>query len=491
MEKNIIIKRTKIVATIGPMSESNEILEKMIQAGLNIARFNFSHGEYNWHEKVMKNVRNVSEKLNTNIAIMADLQGPRVRTLVNGELSVSNGEVVRICDIASSDNFISELMKENKVIVLDCPNIIDNIKIGHEILIEDGIMSLNVLDKSDEHIIAEVTAGGVIKNHKGVNIPDAVIPLPTLTKKDIKDLKFALDQNVDFIAFSFVRSAEDVLNLRNRIKMHLGRENDLPKIIAKIECKKALENLDEILKEVDVVMVARGDLGIEVNPVHVTLLQKDIIAKCRKYIKPVIVATQMLASMEFNPRPTRAEIADVTNAVIDLTDATMLSAESTVGKYPVESISIMANIARETENSTYDDLIEKVPVTSQTEELKIAKSTYEFAKEMDARAIIMYSQTGFSAMLLSQQRPQRMILVATDNILTYRQLALVWGVTPFLYSVDKSRRECINQLVIDAKEKGLLHNDDLVISVLGSTQNGKKLKLLGSRIVSSQDEYAI
>lgn len=483
MQKKISNKRTKIVATIGPVSESSSVLEKMINSGLNIARFNFSHGEYDWHKRVMKNVREVSEKLNVNIGIIADLQGPRVRTLMNEELEISEGDVVRVCDINSTDEYINELKQENKVIVLDCPKIINNIEIGYEILIEDGIMSLNVLDKYDEHIIVEVTAGGMIKNHKGVNIPDAIIPLATLTKKDLKDLKFALEQNVDFIAFSFVRTAEDVVDLRNRIKQQLGRDDNLPKIIAKIECKKALENLDEILGEVDVVMIARGDLGIEVNPVHVTLFQKDIISKCRKNLRPVIVATQMLASMEYNPRPTRAEIADVTNAVIDLTDATMLSAESTVGKYPVEAVSIMASISMETEFSTYDDLVENVSYNISSEEAKIAKSTYEFAKEMDARAIIMYSETGFAAMLLSQQRPQRMILVATDNIVTFRQLSLVWGVTPFLFSKDKSRRECIDQLIIDAKQNKMLFSDDLIVSVLGSTKNGKKLKLLGSRII--------
>ncbi len=483
MKKEVIRKRTKIVATIGPVSQSKEKLEQMVKAGLNVARFNFSHGEHEWHKEVMKNVREVSEKLDVNIAIMADLQGPRVRTLVKDELEVKEGDVLRVCDIDSSNEYITDLMQENKVLILDCPKIVQNVEVGHDILIEDGIMSLKVLDKTDAHLIVEVTAGGIIKNHKGVNIPDAEIPLPTLTKKDIKDLAFALSQEVDYVAFSFVRTASDVIDLKQRIKKLLKREDNLPKVIAKIECKKALENLEEILKEVDAVMVARGDLGIEVNPVHVTLFQKDIITKCRKHLRPVIVATQMLASMEHNPRPTRAEIADVTNAVIDLTDATMLSAESTVGKYPVEAISIMANIATETEASAYDDLVEKVSIDNSKEEVKIAKSTYEFAKEMDARAIIMYSETGFSALLLSQQRPQRMILVATDNLVTYRQLSLVWGVTPFLCEKATSRRECIEKLIIEAKNKNMLLNDDLIVTVLGSTKNGKKLKLLGSRVV--------
>ncbi len=483
MKKEIINKRTKIIATIGPASESSQVIEEMIESGLNVARFNFSHGEYSWHERVMKNVREIGKKLNTNIGIIADLQGPRVRTLMSEELEILEGDVVRICDINSSDEYIDELKKENKVIILDCPKIIKNIEIGYEILVEDGLMVLNVLDKHDEHILTEVIAGGVVKNHKGVNIPDAIIPLSTLTKKDLKDLKFALEQNVDFVAFSFVRTAEDVIDLRNRMKQQLGRDDNLPKIIAKIECKKALENLDAILREVDVVMVARGDLGIEVNPVHVTLFQKDIILKCRKYLRPVIVATQMLASMEFNPRPTRAEIADVTNSVIDLTDATMLSAESTVGKYPIEAVSIMSHISTETEASTYDDLVTDVSMDMNSEESKIAKSTYKFAKEMEAKAIVMYSETGFTARLLSQQRPQRMILVATDNIVTYRQLSLVWGVTPFLYSPDKLRRDCLEQLVLDAKDKKILLTDDLVVSVLGSTKNGKKLKLLGTKII--------
>ncbi len=483
MKKEVIKKRTKIVATIGPSSQSKEKLEQMIKAGLNVARFNFSHGEHDWHREVMKNVREVSKKLDTNVAIMADLQGPRVRTLVKNDMEVKEGDILRVCDIDSSNEYIAELMKENKVLILDCPRIVQNIEIGHDILIEDGILSLKVLDKFDSHLVAEVTAGGIIKNHKGVNIPDAEIPLPTLTKKDIKDLVFALSQGIEYVAFSFVRTANDVIDLKQRIKSFLKREEDLPKVIAKIECKKALENLEEILKEVDAVMVARGDLGIEVNPVHVTLFQKDIITKCRKYLRPVIVATQMLASMEHNPRPTRAEIADVTNAVIDLTDATMLSAESTVGKYPVEAVSIMANIALETEASTYDDLIDRVSLEDSSEKVKIARSSYEFAKEMDAKAIVMYSESGLSALLLSQQRPQRMILVATDNLTTYRQLSLVWGVTPFLFDKSLSRRECLDKLILKAKDKNILFRNDLVVSVLGSTKNGKKIKLLGSRII--------
>lgn len=480
---NIDAKSTKIVATIGPASESEDVLKNMIESGLNVARFNFSHGEHEWHKRVMKNVRKISRKLNKPVAIVADLQGPRVRTLVDSVVQIEKGEIIRVFDVETIAGEKSIDKSEEKVITLDCPGILKSLSIGSEILIEDGIIKIKVIDIVDTHVLAEVVNGDEIKNHKGVNIPDVNIPLPTLTRKDYQDLEFALGQDVDYIAMSFVRDAESLIQARSYMKKIVGEFYKIPKIISKIEAKQAIKNLDEIIKASDAIMVARGDLGIEVNPHRVSLLSKEIIKKSREYLRPVIVATQMLASMEKNARPTRAEIADVTNAVVDHTDATMLSGEASVGDYPIESVGTMAEIAMETEVSTYDDVSKFTPIGFISDEVKIAQSAYLFAREMEAKAIILFSESGYTARLLSHFRPDFLICVATDNEKTYRQLSLVWGVRPYLYENINSRKDAIKNLISDAKESCLLNKNELVVSVLGSTKSGKKLKLTGTRIV--------
>ncbi len=480
---NIDIKRTKIVATIGPASEDTDTLKHMIESGMNVARFNFSHGEHEWHKRVMKNVRKVSRKLNKPIAIVADLQGPRVRTLVKDSIKIKKGDVVRVFDVSTISKEKSINEEEDKVVTLDCPGILKFLSVGSEILIEDGIIKIKVIDVVDTHILAEVINGDEIKNHKGVNIPDVDIPLPTLTRKDYQDLEFALGQDVDYIAMSFVRNAESLIEARKYMKKILGEFYKIPKIISKIEAKQAIKNLDEIIKVSDAIMVARGDLGIEVSQHRVSLLSKEIIKKSRSYLKPVIVATQMLASMEKNARPTRAEISDVTNAVVDHADAVMLSAESSVGDYPIESVGTMAEIAMETEVSTFDDLKNFAPIGFVSDEVKISQSAYLFAREMDAKAIVLFSETGYTARLISHFRPDFLILSATDNMKTYQQLSLAWGIRPYLCDNFESRKDAIKDLISKTKDSRLLSKNDLVISVAGSTKSGKELKLTGSRII--------
>ncbi len=482
MQKEIIKKHTKIVATLGPVSETVEILENMIRAGLNVARFNFSHGEYEWHERVMQNVRIAAKNVGVPVAILADLQGPRVRTHMEEELEIEQGETVRIFDVSYDNAKIEKIAQDEKVIILDCPSIIKELSVGNEILIEDGLMKVRVVDIVDGYAIADVIDGGLVKNHKGINIPDARVPLPTVTKKDYDDLAFALSQSVDFVAMSFVRDGQDIINLRKHIRKIIGEEETMPRIISKIECKEALNNLDRILGATDAVMIARGDLGIEVEPSRITILEKDILKKSISHLRPVIVATQMLASMEHNARPTRAEVADVTNAVADHTDAVMLSGESSMGNYPVESVRTMSQIASETEISPYDDVFEAMSLTFSSEEVNIAHATYDFSRELDAQAIVIFSESGYTARLLSHFRPNQIILVATNNQKTYNQLALVWGVHSFLHAGECSRKKCIDQTIKEAKSKELLHSQDLVITVLGSTKAGKKLTLTGSRI---------
>ncbi len=483
MQKEIIKKHTKIVATLGPASETVEILENMIRAGLNVARFNFSHGEYEWHERVMQNVRTAAKNVGVPVAILADLQGPRVRTHMNEELEIEQGETVRIFDVSYDDAKIEKNAQDEKVIVLDCPEIIKELSIGNEILIEDGLMKVRVVDIVEGYAIADVIDGGLVKNHKGINIPDARIPLPTVTKKDYDDLAFALAHDVDFVAMSFVRDGQDIIDLRKHIKKIIADDMKLPKIVSKIECKEALNNLDRILRATDAVMIARGDLGIEADPSRITILEKDILKKAIHHLRPVIVATQMLASMEHNARPTRAEVADVTNAVADHTDAVMLSGESSMGKYPIESVRTMAQVASETEISPYDDVLEAMSLTFSSEEVNVAHATYDFSRELDAQAIVIFSESGYTARLLSHFRPDQTILVATNNQKTYNQLALAWGVHSFLHAGEDSRRECIDKTIDEARDRGLLHTQDLVITVLGSTKAGKKLELTGTRIV--------
>ncbi|MCK4635321.1 MAG: pyruvate kinase [Candidatus Moranbacteria bacterium] len=480
---NIDTKKTKIVATIGPASEDVSVLKNMIESGMNVARFNFSHGEHEWHKRVMKNVRKVSRQLNIPIAIIADLQGPRVRILVEEDVKIEKGEVIRVFDVQTIAKEKAIDKSERKIITLDCPGILKSLRVSDEILIEDGIIKIKVIDVLDTHVIAEVINGDVIKNHKGVNIPDVEIPLPTLTEKDYRDLEFALGENVDYIAMSFVRDAESLMEARNYMRKLVGQDCPIPKIISKIEAKQAIKNLDEIIRTSDAIMVARGDLGIEVNPHRVSLLSKEIIKKSLKYLRPVIMATQMLASMEKNARPTRAEIADVTNAVVDHVDAVMLSAEASVGDYPIESVGTMAEIAMETERSTYDDIDLFSPIGFVSDEVKIAQSTYLFAKEMEAKTIVLFSESGYTARLLSHFRPDFLTLVATNNEKTYRQMSLVWGVRSFLYEIIDSRGEIIDKLIAESKNSGLLIKNDLAVTILGSTKSGKKLKLTGSRIV--------
>ncbi len=482
MKKDIMTKHTKIVATLGPASESIEVLEEMIRAGLNVARFNFSHGEYEWHEKVMQNVRIAAKNVGVPVAVLADLQGPRVRTHMSEELVIESGETINIFDVSLKEEEIKDIAQDTKVITLDCPKIIEQLSVGNDILIEDGLMKVNIVDVTEKYAVADVIDGGVIKNHKGVNIPDARIPLPTITKKDYSDLEFALAHSVDFVALSFVRNGQDLVDLRSHMKKIIGDEMTLPRIVSKIECKEALNNLDNILGATDAIMIARGDLGIEADPSRITILEKDILKKAIKHLRPVIVATQMLASMEHNARPTRAEVADVTNAVVDHTDAVMLSGESSMGKFPVEAVRTMAQIATETEISPYDDIYDAMPLTFSSEEVKIAHATHDFSRELNASAIVIFSESGYTARLLSHFRPDQAIIVVTNNIKTYNQLALAWGVQSFLCVGEDSRDKCIDETIESARDRGLIHAQDLVITVLGSTKAGKKLTLTGTRV---------
>jgi len=474
------MKKTKIVATIGPASESEKVLEKMMKAGMNVARLNFSHGEYEWHKMTIDRIRKVAKKNNFNVSILADLQGPRIRVNTKEEVIIKSGDEVLLYEVG-------EIVKSKNepFIFLDKKNIVGVLKNGQEILIEDGLIKLVVIENKGKYLKTKVVDGGIIKNHKGVNIPGADLDIEIITAKDKRDLYFSLENDVDFVAISFVKNGENIRSLRKLIAKKINDSAKQPKIISKIERKEAIDNLEDILKETDGVMVARGDLGIEMDESRVVILQKEIIAKSIRYMKPVIVATQMLDSMINNPRPTRAEVGDVSNAVIDHADAVMLSGESANGKYPVETVEIMSRIIEKTEESVYDDIHETLDceMGSCAEYVVIIRSAYELAKSFDAQALCAVSVSGFTAKLISHFRPTQKIIVATNNPKTFRQMALFWGVEGYLLK-DKKLENLIDKAVIEAKKEKKLKKGDRVVVVMGRVVDGEKMRLVGVKKVN-------
>lgn len=350
------MKKTKIVATIGPACEKQSILKQMVLSGMNVCRLNFSHGDYSWHKAVIQRIRRVEKQTRKKVGIMADIQGPRVRVANHNTVSVSKGETIFLTDGQGGHH-----KEHKKDLILDWKGFFEYLKSGDRVYIEDGMIQLEISKRLADGCSAKVLVGGKLKPHKGVNIPSISKHMGFLTTKDLDDLDFILSQDVDFIAVSFVASKDDLKRLKMVIDQHLKKNpkkkgTEIPWIVSKIERRKALKNINEIIKESDAIMVARGDLAIETPQEKVGVYQKDIIKKCLKAKKPVIVATQMMASMIKNARPTRAEISDVTNAVVDNADAVMLSNESAVGAYPVDAISTMSKIVKSTEDSPYNDV---------------------------------------------------------------------------------------------------------------------------------------
>ena len=431
-------QKTKIVATIGPASDSKEKLQKMMEAGMDVARINFSHGTHASNGQSINNIKDLRKEMEIPFGIMADLQGPRIRTVVQADVEIKTRELILISDVFYAPNFqfsifnfqsiSNDKISNDKKIILDVGKIIDSIEVGNEILIEDGTMEIVVREKNNGVLLGEVINGGIVKNHKGVNIPDAKLSLPILTAKDEADLQFVLEQEVDFVALSFVGKAREIINVREKIKKILGRENNLPQIVSKIERKEALKNIEEIIEASDVVMVARGDLGIETPESEVAIHQKEIIAKCLQAAKPVIVATQMMDSMIKNPIPTRAEVSDVSNAVIDHADAVMLSGESANGQYPVEAIAMMNEIILKTEASPFDDVKRNCP-----SRYKKYIPALQLIQKSSQKDIAFFSTDGILALLASNCRKEQNLIVGTNNFKVYNQLALVWGIGAYFF----------------------------------------------------------
>jgi pyruvate kinase len=459
-------KRTKIVATLGPATGTKEKIKEIIKLGVNVARINFSHGTHESNGQLIDYVKELRQEMDMAIGIMADLQGPRIRTVVDEDTEIEKGEEVIVFDSAVKNTEYQ--IPDTKYFSLDWPGITDDIEIGNDILIEDGLMRVRVTKKEKKHLVAEVIDGGVVKNHKGVNIPDAKLKIGAVTEKDEADLKFALEKEVDFVALSFVANAQEIITTREKIKKMLGRDERIPLIVSKIERKEAIKNIVEIIKATDAVMVARGDLGIEMEESKVVIYQKEIISRCLRNATPVIVATQMLNSMIENPRPTRAEVSDVSNAVIDHTDSVMLSGETANGKYPAEAVHVMRDIILKTEKSPFDVLAHGfLGDKSHSVSAAIAHSAHELLKDVGAKAIVAASTSGFSARMVARHRPDRPIWVMTNNESVHYQMSLVWGVETFVLPDCQTLDELIDRSIDTLLKTNLVEPKERVIIVAG------------------------
>jgi pyruvate kinase len=454
-------RRTKIVCTIGPSSNSKEKLEQLAMNGMNVARLNFSHGTHEDHQKVIKRIREVADELDMSIPILMDLQGPKIRvgSMKDGGQEITDGSYITLTP--------EDIEGTSKKIPIDYPFLAQDAREGDRILMDDGLLELQVVKNDGSELTARVVEGGLLKSRKGVNLPGVNISMASLTEKDLEDLKFGLSHNVDLVAMSFVRSADDIQDIIS----HIRAEGSNAGVIAKIEKPEALNEINEIIEETDGIMVARGDLGIEIPSEQVPLVQKRIIDRCRMVGKPVITATQMLESMVQNPRATRAESSDVANAVLDGTDAVMLSGETAAGAYPVEAVRAMARICRSIEQQApeiYNSLEYRKPEWKEKQVVEsIAHSCVSIAENVDAKVIATITHSGNTAKRIAKFRPNVPIVAFTESNIVRRQLNLVWGVESVqleqIFDTDKSVRVMESYL----KENGLVSTGDRVIIATG------------------------
>ena len=454
MEKTT--RKVKIVCTIGPSCWDYDKLIKLTEAGMNVARLNFSHGDYASHENSLKNIRAAEQERQKPIGVLLDTKGPEIRT---GKLSAAR--VTLTADSEFTLYFDDKPGGEDGVSI-DYPPLANEVAPGQNIFVDDGAINLKVLESSPEGIRCRVIVGGELGERKGINVPGADLSVPTLTEKDIADLRWGAANGVDYVAVSFVRTKDDIMEVR-RVLEEAGAS---AKIIAKVETRQAVDNFDAILAVVDGVMVARGDLGVEMNAEDVPMVQKEIIEKCRAQGKPVIVATQMLDSMIRNPRPTRAEANDVANAVIDGADAVMLSGETAGGRYPVEAVSTMDRIIRRTELDTelWRRKPRTVPQVCETADA-VSHAARDVAKEVNASAILSLTSSGGTARMVSKYRPAAPIIAVTPNLAAWRQLSLVWGVYPYIcpitHDLEKSVRVALSLIT---REKLVDCGDHVVVT---------------------------
>lgn len=459
-EVSFMARLTKIVCTLGPATSSPEKIADLMKAGMDVARINFSHGDHATHGATIRNVREVATRLERPVAVLADLQGPKIRVGVLPEpIVLTAGQTVR---------FAPEGQHEPGEIPSTYSGLAADLNVGDVVLLADGLMELVVLEAEPPRVQMRVVHGGTLTSNKGINLPGVRMGVPSLTEKDIRDLEFALSNNVDYVALSFVREASDVLHLRKRIPP------DGPPIIVKIEKGLALDNLQDIVDAGAAVMVARGDLGVELPFEQVPLAQKRMIQMANLSSRPVITATQMLESMIDNPRPTRAEASDVANAILDGTDAVMLSGETAMGKFPVEAVRAMVRIANEIESSSvrnlgpqYDVPVEAVAERVVASEWAVAAATVEAVRRLSAPLIVTFTRSGFTARVVSSFRPPVPILGMTDNPRTYNQLALVWGVIPVLCPSGSAYDAVLEAARETALARGLAESGDRIVLTAG------------------------
>lgn len=451
------MRKTKIVCTIGPSSESEEMLEKLALTGMDVIRLNFSHGDFEEHGNRIKNIRKVSEKLGKNIAILLDTKGPEVRLgeFANGAEEYKIGDVVTLVR--------EKIVGTKEAVHVQCPEVFDDLQVGSTVLVDDGKMRLTVIDKKDGLLQCRIENAGFLKSKKGCNLPNVKLSMPFVSAKDEADIRFGCRQGVDYIAASFTRRKEDVIAIRNILK---EEGNTHIQIIAKIENQEGFDNLDEILEHADGIMVARGDLGVDVSFELVPIYQKAMIKRANELGKPVITATHMLDSMTFNPRPTRAEASDVANAVFDGTDAIMLSGESAAGDYPIEAVQTMVTISTGIEKilNYKEKLRNSIETSTRTKQDAIAIATSEISTELDIAGIVAFTSSGNTARRISKFRPNAPIFAVTFDAEIQRSLALNFGVNTVLETTRNTQENEIELACKIAKENGILPGQHIIIT---------------------------
>ncbi len=457
----------KIVGTLGPSSSEEFEIRQLVLAGLDVVRLNFSHGTHDDHAKRIALIRKLSDEIGKPLTILMDLQGPKLRI---GNLPENSLDLVAGQDVALSslDENAEDIDSQVTYIPFDVPKLHEALKPGDHILLDDGQLEFEVTKLQGKAIYAKVILGGILSSHKGVNLPNANLNIPVLTAKDLEDLKFGLASGIDMVAISFVKDEKDIIFVREKINNTSNSVEYIP-IIAKIERPQAMDNLEEIIKVADGVMVARGDLGVEMSPALVPVAQKEIIRLANRHAKIVITATQMLDSMIHNPRPTRAEAADVANAIFDGTDAVMLSGETAAGKYPVQSVSMMDGIVREAESHFFEwGHLDDVTLAFQNDDaISISRAARELAHDRDVAAIIVFTQSGRTAQWMSKAKPHVPIYAFTPDEKTYHKLGILWGVTPLLVPHADTLETMITHVETAITTSTTLKSGDQVVVISG------------------------
>ncbi|QQK77291.1 pyruvate kinase [Salicibibacter cibarius] len=479
------MRKTKIVVTIGPASEDKQTLKQLIDAGMNVARLNFSHGDHEEHRARIRMIREAAAETGKEISILLDTKGPEIRTyeMENGKVHLQKGSVVRL----TGENIPGNA----KRIGVTYKDLAKDLTSGDTVLLDDGLIELQVEAVDGNDVEATVMNDGILKNNKGVNLPKVKVNLPGMTDKDAEDIRFGLEEGIDFIAASFIRRAADVFEIRELLEFHQAENTP---IIPKIENEEGVENIEEILEVSEGIMVARGDLGVEIPPEEVPLIQKKLIGYSNNLAKPVITATQMLESMTTNPRPTRAEASDVANAIFDGTDAIMLSGETAAGDYPVEAVETMSRIAVKAESAlNYEEVLDNRTKESRTTITNsISQAVTRTALSLDTSAILTATESGYTARLVSKYRPKSKIIAVTSDIRVLRRLNLVWGVYPLLGEKVATTDEMFDITVSEALKSGVVKHGDLVVITAGvpvgetGTTNMMKVHVIGEVAAKGQ-----